>query len=455
MKVTKIIHAGLVVETGQTCVLMDPVLKNPIESGTVLLDPPIEIDLDRLRGFSYDAIILSHEHHDHFCIESLALLKRTAQVIYPKGCDLIRHSLERLGFKNTFVVEPGSRVQLGDLNLRFTYSRAPFPELGVVFQSGRDTCWNLVDTKLTPETIRSVKDEFGTIDLLLAEYQPLVEANLWRDALGGGFPYDLYQKVIRQVIEIAPRAVVPFSCNFISATQDWINSRLFPMTEERFLRDLKACLPELQTEILAPGWGLEISGEENLKLEENRLNFLRNISGRKTSAHVWDPERGVPILEDKNSFGLAIEELRIFARKFVEEEYVRRMNDASLQEFSAPFRKRLATWNLNVLYPDGTLDTYWMSFQEGSLGWGHPPADGYMDIRTTIVASAIWGIRKGHLSPFSLIFGGMMRRSYRLYQLSTEGILWPDSIHCDPFFPVLCSGSLERAAHLCLKRLGF
>lgn len=74
MRVTLLGHASVLVELdGATC-LMDPVLSDPFEEGTVVSCPQRTIDADRLPPI--DILVVSHRHPDHFDLASLARVDR-------------------------------------------------------------------------------------------------------------------------------------------------------------------------------------------------------------------------------------------------------------------------------------------------------------------------------------------------------------------------------------------
>ena len=70
MKVTLLGHATVLVETGPMRILMDPVLRDPFESGIVVTCPKRAIDPDRLGPI--DVVVVSHRHPDHFDLPSLS-----------------------------------------------------------------------------------------------------------------------------------------------------------------------------------------------------------------------------------------------------------------------------------------------------------------------------------------------------------------------------------------------
>jgi L-ascorbate metabolism protein UlaG (beta-lactamase superfamily) len=152
MNLYRIAHAGLMIEGGGVRCLMDPVLIDPFECAMNTFEPPVILDPARL-GRACDVVVLSHEHGDHFCVESLAAIPRDRPIVFPADCALIEHALGRLGFFDRRPVRPGEVLRFRDLALRFTPSHVVFPELGVVFSAGGQCVWNCVDTELDDEAI--------------------------------------------------------------------------------------------------------------------------------------------------------------------------------------------------------------------------------------------------------------------------------------------------------------
>ncbi len=81
MRATLIGHACWLVETTAGCVLMDPVLGDPFEEGTVTSCPRRAVRLEQLPALQ--GIVVSHRHLDHFDLPSLAVLDRGVPVFCP------------------------------------------------------------------------------------------------------------------------------------------------------------------------------------------------------------------------------------------------------------------------------------------------------------------------------------------------------------------------------------
>jgi L-ascorbate metabolism protein UlaG (beta-lactamase superfamily) len=110
MRVGKIAHASVVVEAGDICCFMDPVLVDPFESGANTFDPPVEIDRDAVRA-RCNLVVISHGHMDHFSPRSLAVFDRAIPVLYPENDALIERALDRLGFANRTPITAGTKIE--------------------------------------------------------------------------------------------------------------------------------------------------------------------------------------------------------------------------------------------------------------------------------------------------------------------------------------------------------
>jgi L-ascorbate metabolism protein UlaG (beta-lactamase superfamily) len=78
MKATFLGHQSWLISSSNTNLLIDPVLYNSFGSdddNSIEIYPPREINISRMPKI--DAIILSHEHSDHFHIPTLIKFKDT------------------------------------------------------------------------------------------------------------------------------------------------------------------------------------------------------------------------------------------------------------------------------------------------------------------------------------------------------------------------------------------
>ena len=111
-------HQGWMIRAGRSCVLVDPLLAEDFGDAHALgyrVHPPRVL---RPEAFpAIDAVIISHEHDDHFDVPSLALLDRAIPVYMSAHSSRAAFGiLERMGFDARPLV-PGAPLDIGDLQL--------------------------------------------------------------------------------------------------------------------------------------------------------------------------------------------------------------------------------------------------------------------------------------------------------------------------------------------------
>jgi hypothetical protein len=114
--VTYLGQQGWLLGSNSTRILIDPLLTNEYSPGfSAVIHPPRRISLAKLPPI--DAIVLSHEHADHFNVPSLLALDRRIPVFFPeRSAVVVRDVIERLGFR-VIGTRPGDRFAIGDLEL--------------------------------------------------------------------------------------------------------------------------------------------------------------------------------------------------------------------------------------------------------------------------------------------------------------------------------------------------
>jgi L-ascorbate metabolism protein UlaG (beta-lactamase superfamily) len=112
-------HQGWLVATPGTRVLLDPLLTEGFGHGALLgrVFPPRVLELDALGPI--DAVILSHEHDDHFDIPSLDRLDRAIPIyLSSRSSSAARAILAELGFARVLALEPDAELSIDELRVR-------------------------------------------------------------------------------------------------------------------------------------------------------------------------------------------------------------------------------------------------------------------------------------------------------------------------------------------------
>jgi len=114
--VTYLGQQGWLIASGSTRILIDPLLTDEYSPGfSAVIYPPRRIWLGKLPPI--DAVVLSHEHADHFNVPSFLALDRRIPVFFPeRSAHVVRDVIERLGFRVT-ETRPGDRFSVGDLEI--------------------------------------------------------------------------------------------------------------------------------------------------------------------------------------------------------------------------------------------------------------------------------------------------------------------------------------------------
>ena len=124
MRVTLLGHASLVIEGGGVTVAMDPVFFDPFQDDMVVSCPKRRVNVEALPSF--DAVILSHDHLDHFQPRTLALLSKQTPVICPRDSP-VEQMIQDEGFQRIIPVAANSELDfdfLGSLRVWPTPSAA-------------------------------------------------------------------------------------------------------------------------------------------------------------------------------------------------------------------------------------------------------------------------------------------------------------------------------------------
>jgi UDP-MurNAc hydroxylase len=400
MRVTLLGHATVLVELdGATC-LMDPVLGDPFEEGTVVSCPKRTIDVDRLPPV--DILVISHRHPDHFDLPSLARIDRGVDAICPAD-PLIVYALKELGFHAVHPVHPMAPV-LGDgFELFPTRSElTSIPEFGCVFRDRTATFWNQVDTPLSSETIAAIRRRYASPDLLFAMY---ASQNFeFFESLSTTFPADTHRRNLQAVVEVSPRVAVPASAGFrFCGAHDWLNAFLFPISRQRFVRDLHALAPEIATVIMNPGDAVELDGGRVEHRPDASPAARTEVDD--TDLIAFDPTATVPPLRDTNPDGYPDSELEATTRDVI----LRGIGDFLTTSSTADRRlldlyvARRVTYRVDTVFPDDSICWYRFDFAADPPRWADGRGAGpESDLVHRIAASALAGWATHRRSFFSI-----------------------------------------------------
>jgi len=446
IQVAKIGHASLLVMAGRMRCLMDPVLVQPFECGFNTFEPAVSLNLEKLDE-QYNLVILSHEHMDHFCVQSLNTLNRQCPIIYPRGCTLIEHALSRLGFERQYQITPGQTLTFEDVTLSFTPSNVRFPEVGVLFEFLGTRFWNCVDCEIDNRAISMVvKNGIGP-DLMFAQYQTLIEEELGVDALGASFPMEIYQGRLQAVLQAKPRCMVPSSCGYKYSSEEWLNQRGFPVTEQQFIDDVKLLEPEIKTRILGSGDTISADG---FSIERDSLPFVSCIRVESVQTD-WRPDQGVPPLRDDDPFEHGTEHLKNTLTHYLNTEFIRQLKRPELRAWQEMMREGCVAWQFDLIYPDRSKETRFIDFTYG-VEW-QTQGSATNNMVTAMSASTLYGLLNGEVTPYRAMFS--RRVVLKLYRATPKGLMITGSIADEPVARATFGAANRLYIDAQLRQLGF
>jgi UDP-MurNAc hydroxylase len=420
MEIQLIGHASIFVKTQDCQILMDPVLWDPHQEGLFDIYPSREVMHEKIPDI--DLLILSHQHLDHFHIRSLAYLPKTVDVLIPED-KLLEECLRQLGYAHIYTLKDFDKVKFGETSLLATRSENRVPEYGVIFADTSGVFWNQVDTEVSLNTIRLIKNRYDQIDFLLALWQPMLEMN-YQMNLSLAFPYSMYSKILKNISLIQPRAIAPGSNGFkCIGGSAWLNQILFPVTRSRFCHDVKAVCPHIGNNVFAldPGDVLTINNGEFNHLQ-GKCEFVN--TGTDDDEEIdFSPVNIGNKLIDLNLDNYNIDEMKLAINEEI---------GVKLPEFIAKYKDLLfiehchwqVIYQLEIVFPNGT-QIWNFDFTKPNIEAkvGRNPV---ANLFTYLTASSLYGLLKRLKGWDYANLGGYYRRYQKLYIPTPHGTIKPD-----------------------------
>ena len=241
LKISRILHAGYVFEYDDTVIAFDPIVENPFSRNCHAF-PNVRFDHEQVRQLRLDAVFISHFHDDHLSLESLDFLDRATPIylycIFDELFDMIR----ALGFENVARLHVDRPVTVGAIEV--IPRRALDDDVDSLFQvrAGGMNVLNVVDSWIGPETLAQLA-ALAPWDMVLWPFQTMREVAVIAPTLAGPARPTLPDDWITQLQALAPRYIVPSSCQFLQEGWSWYNHAMFPVTYRQFAREVGAAVP--------------------------------------------------------------------------------------------------------------------------------------------------------------------------------------------------------------------
>ncbi|WP_313167056.1 MBL fold metallo-hydrolase [Massilia oculi] len=250
LTISRILHAGYVFECGGSRIAFDTIFENPFSRNCHAF-PDVRFDLDAIRRQRFDAVFISHFHDDHCSLDSLDLLERATPIYLYCQFEALFDMLRQLGFTNVQALALDRAVEVGP----FTVIPREAMDIDVdsMFQvraAGMNVL-NVVDSWIDDDTLAKLVAQ-GPWDMVLWPFQTMRELEVLAPSRHAAAPPGLPEEWIAQLQALAPRYIVPSSCQFQQEPWSWYNRAFFPISYARFAQEVGAALPQAQVVRLDP-----------------------------------------------------------------------------------------------------------------------------------------------------------------------------------------------------------
>lgn len=305
LKATFLGHQGWLFRTSTTSVLVDPLLTERFGHGGALgrVFPPRRIDPAAFPPV--DAVILTHEHDDHFDVPSLHRLDRRIPIHLSVRSSTSAHALLReMGF-GVQPLLPEHEVSVGDLRLRtFVAEHGPegsdewdvFPFV-LRDAEGHGSFVSTVDVGM-PESLLERLPSLAPRPGLWAvannttsvAFQDLAEPS------GGSDDTPVLARALhRRLVRLsnawggAPgRTVVCGAGWSFPDERAWIDAHAFPIDSSRLCQELAALEPGCSAEAPAPGTTYVMTGGPEIE-RAGEESFVAALPRERWPSRVYDP----------------------------------------------------------------------------------------------------------------------------------------------------------------------
>ncbi len=254
MKISRILHAGYIFESGATQIIFDPIFENPFSQNCYAY-PNLQFDYTQIKKLNPDAVFISHYHDDHCSLESLQYLDRKTKIylycIHEELFSLIRN----LGFSNIQSLQINVPISVGSFEI---FPRLALdPDVDSIFHIKAEglNILNVVDAWIDPSAMPKLAQ--NSWDMVLWPFQTMREIEVI--APSSALPAELPTEWIEQLKILNPRFIVPSSCQFIQEKWSWYRKAYFPISYQRFHKEIETAMPNSKIQRMDPGAAVELN----------------------------------------------------------------------------------------------------------------------------------------------------------------------------------------------------
>ena len=241
--VTRIAHASVLLDFGNATVLTDPWFSEKMH---YYHGEPLGMTMQQLPRLT--AVVASHEHYDHFDIDTFASYPDKA-VPFFVGPNMVE-AAKAAGFTNVRELKPWESATVGPLTITAAPAAHKVPEVTFVIQANGSTVYFGADTLLIPE-LDELPKRFPSIQLALLAVNGL-------SVMGKQVVMNA-EEAASLAAQLGAEVAVPIHYRFHGSwfTDSFILS--YDGTPERFITVLQTRAPATNGFVLAPGQALRLA----------------------------------------------------------------------------------------------------------------------------------------------------------------------------------------------------
>lgn len=354
LKVSRILHAGYLLECDDFKIAFDPLFENPF-SHNCYAYPAVEFTTAAIQDLKLDAVFISHYHDDHFSMESLNLLHRDTPIYMYSVFEELIELIKDLGFKTVHSIELLRPVKLGPFEiLPLEALDADVDSIYHIKAQGKNIL-NVVDSWIGPRTMPRLLSI--PWDLVLWPMQSMREIEVISPASAAPISEETLQipsELLEQLTQLKPRALIPSACQFKFEEMSWYNHAFFPITYKQFEKQVSNALPKTQILRLNPGQSLQFTESDLIRGEA--LPWILPQEDQNGD-YEFKPELVPPSMSiiAKQLPGLDLEQKKR-VQSFCESEIIQRFDGLSVSEDSAFLFPQ--TWRLLIYGKNGLSTPY-------------------------------------------------------------------------------------------------
>lgn len=435
LETTFIGHQGWQFATANARILVDPLLVESFghNGGVGAVYPPRVLNVSAMQ--QVDAIVLTHEHEDHFNIPSLNRVSRKIPVFIPqRSSSALRQILSEMGF-TTSLLAAGRTLELRDLQLTVfapdhvrhdeqdEWETMPF--LVRDLQHG-GSFFSPVDVA-TSETIEAQLRQSGATPSLWGYANNAMNLS-FQEAPGAGppSPMPIAARFLLEHIRRAKPPLASLMCGggfaFTNA-RAWMNHLFFPLDSERLFSALQTISPHERFIALTPGMQITVDKDGIVDVNES-VPFLCTLPRSQWPDRTYKPgltpPDGVTPASGRDTLGAGdLEELE------------ERLVDFAAFLYGGALFRTLYTLPAGA-NPKAAFAIIAVSGEQSHVFEYDPPAGRFVRLDTpTSLSAYAAGVQchatdlldylRGRLMPSALMFGRLLRwRGHR--EISTAAI---------------------------------